>query len=166
MATSGSVAKRFRLHQVCTKNGSSTSKVLGLDIRVGNRPHHPGTVSQSPHITFSHNIPPSRKPSGILRPSYLLLPLECAQSQAARRGSNTLHINEPFLPPSSAQYTLPEQERLPSSVFPAINPLQPLLECAQGRPSATITKETWMKEELGLLPHEASEISIRKSLVN
>jgi len=50
-------------------------------------------VRRNSVITFSHNIPPSRKPSGILQPSYLLLPLECAQSQAARRGYNTHYIS-------------------------------------------------------------------------
>ena len=52
-----------------------------------------GCHTSRDNITFSHNIPPSRKPSGILQPSYLLLPLECAQSQAARRGYNTHYIS-------------------------------------------------------------------------
>jgi hypothetical protein len=50
-------------------------------------------VDQVSLITFSHNIPPSRKPSGILQSSYLLLPLEYAQSQTARRGYNTHYIS-------------------------------------------------------------------------
>ena len=86
--------------------------------------------------------------SGILQTSCLLPPLESTPILATAEIQQTIYANQPLDCHPSRHSTMPEQKRLPPSVFAAINAL-PILQNPPKPDRATpLPSETWMKKEL------------------
>ncbi len=96
------------------------------------------------NISFSPWYTTLPETAGILQPSFCHFIWNAPKAKRTRRGYNTQHIYVSlFLPPSSAQYTLPEQERLPR-VFPAVHPFQPPWNASKADRASPPPEETWM----------------------